>query len=162
MEALPLRVKDVDFGRLTLIVRSGKGNKDRALTLPQALAADLRAQLAWSRSLWTRDRADRRPGVQIPDARARKYPHAGESWAWHWVLPQVTLGRHPRSGQRRRHHLFDRTFQRAFKRAVIALFTQPPLKPFNVSGQRTFRRSTQGYLVIDDAPHNGLLRPRRS
>jgi len=95
MEALRLRVKDVDFARLTIIVRSGKGNKDRALMLPQALVADLRAQLAYSRSLWTRDRADHRPGVEMPDALARKYPRASESWAWQWLFPQATLSRDP-------------------------------------------------------------------
>ncbi len=108
MEALRLRVKDVDFARRTLIVREGKGNKDRALMLPDSLADDLRAHLACSRALWLRDRAERRPGVEMPDALARKYPHAAESWAWHWVFPQATLSRDPRSGVQRRHPLFDR------------------------------------------------------
>jgi len=113
MEALRLRVKDIDFARLTVIVRSGKGNKDRALMLPQVLVPALRAQLAHSRSLWTRDRTAQRPGLEMPEALARKYPRAGESWAWHWLFPQATLSRDPRSGLRRRHHLFDQTFQRA-------------------------------------------------
>jgi integron integrase len=120
MEALRLRVKDVDFAHRTLIVREGKGNKDRVLMLPQSLEDGLRAQLACARSRWLRDRADRCPGVELPQALARKYPRAGESWAWHWVFPQATLSRDPRSGVRRRHHLFDQTFQRAFKRAVVA------------------------------------------
>jgi integron integrase len=120
MEALRLRVKDVDFAHCTLIVREGKGNKDRTLMLPQALEDGLRAQLGCARSLWLRDRADHCPGVELPEALARKYPRAGESWAWHWVFPQATLSRDPRSGVRRRHHLFDQTFQRAFKRAVVA------------------------------------------
>lgn len=129
MEALRLRVKDVDFARLTLIVRSGKGDKDRALMLPQALVSDLRAQFAYSQSLWTRDRADRRPGVEMPEALARKYPRAAESWAWHWVFPQATLSRDPRSDVRRRHHLFDQTFQRAFKRAALAAGIDKPATP---------------------------------
>jgi integron integrase len=112
-------VKDVDFARGTLIVREGKGSKDRALMLPSALAADLRAQLAVSRALWLRDRAQQRPGVELPDALARKYPHAAQSWPWHWVFAQATLSVDPRSGALRRHHLFDQTFQRAFRRAVL-------------------------------------------
>lgn len=91
MEALRLRVKDVDFAHRTLIVREGKGNKDRVLVLPQSLEDGLRAQLACARSLWLRDRADRCPGVELPQALGRKYPRAGESWAWHWVFPQATL-----------------------------------------------------------------------
>jgi len=132
MEALRLRVKDVDFARLTLIVRSGKGNKDRALMLPQALVPELRVQLAHSRSIWTRDRADQRPGVEMPEALERKYPRAGESWAWHWVFPQATLSRDPRSGNRRRHHVFDQTFQRAFKRAVMAAAIDKPATPHSL------------------------------
>jgi integron integrase len=142
MEALRLRVKDVDFARLTLIVRSGKGNKDRALMLPQALVADLRAQLAHSKSLWIRDRADQRPGVEMPEALARKYPRACESWAWHWVFPQATLSRDPRSGLRRRHHLFDQTFQRAFKRAVIAAKIDKPATP------HTLRHAFATHLLL--------------
>jgi integron integrase len=129
MEALRLRAKDVDFARQTLIVREGKGNKDRALMLPQTLAADLRAQLMASLALWQRDRADKRPGVELPHALARKYPRAAESWAWHWVFPQATLSVDPRSGVRRRHHLFDQTFQRAFKRAVVAAGIHKPATP---------------------------------
>jgi integron integrase len=128
-EALHLRVKDVDFDRLTLVARQGKGDKDRALMLPQALVADLRAQLAYSRSLWLRDRTGKVAGVELPHALARKYPRAPESWAWHWVFPQATLNVDPRSGVRRRHHLFDQTFQRAFKRAVLAAGIREPATP---------------------------------
>jgi integron integrase len=128
-EALRLRVKDVDFDRLTLVVRAGKGDKDRALMLPQSLVADLRAQLAYSRSLWLRDRADKLPGVELPHALARKYPRAPQFWAWHWVFPQATLSVDPRSGMRRRHHRFDQTFQRAFKRAVLGAGVHKPATP---------------------------------
>lgn len=132
MEALRLRVKDVDFGRGTLIVRSGKGNKDRALMLPQALVAGLRSQLEYAKSVWSLDRAQGRPGVEMPDALARKYPKASQSWAWHWVFPQATLSLDPRSGQRRRHHLFDQTFQRAFKRAVTTAGVEKPATPHSL------------------------------
>jgi integron integrase len=132
MEALRLRVKDVDFARRTLVVREGKGSKDRALMLPDALAGSLRGQLAASRAIWIRDRADARPGVEMPDALARKYPQAALSWPWHWVFPQATLAVCPRSGVRRRHHLFDQTFQRAFKRAVLAAGLHKPATPHSL------------------------------
>lgn len=117
-EALQLRVKDVDFGQRAILVRGGKGGKDRVVMLPQALAADLRAQLARGRLLWSADVAAHQAGVAMPDALERKYPRAGLSWAWFWVFPQDHLSFDPRSGAIRRHHLYDQTFQRAFKRAV--------------------------------------------
>jgi integrase len=132
MEALRLRVKDIDLARHTVIVREGKGNKDRALMLPASLAREMRAQLAASRAIWLRDRADRRPCVELPDALARKDPHAAESWPWHWVFPQATLSIDPRSGVRRRRHRFDQTFQRACRRADLdgtAATVAPPQRP---------------------------------
>jgi integron integrase len=132
MEALRLRVKDVDFARHSIIVRCGKGGKDRVLMLPESLAADLRGQLHASRALWSRDRDLRRPGVEIPEALARKYPGAPASWQWHWVFPQSTQSVDPRSGIERRHHLFDQTFQRAFKRAVIAATVEKPATPHSL------------------------------
>jgi integrase len=68
----------------------------------------------------------------MPEALARKYPRAAESWAWYWVFPQATLSRDPRSGMRRRHHLFDQTFQRAFKRAVGAAQVHKPATPHSL------------------------------
>jgi len=65
----------------------------------------------------------------MPEALARKYLRAAESWSWHWVFPQATLSRDPRTGAFRRHHLFDQTFQRAFKRAVTAAGIERPATP---------------------------------
>ena len=118
MECLRLRVKDVDFDRKVIVVREGKGGKDRVVMLPSAAEADLRAQLAASRALWAEDRAAGRPGVWLPDALAVKFPRAGESWAWHWVFPSATLALDPRSSVRRRHHLFEQTVGRALAQAV--------------------------------------------
>ena len=117
-EGLQLRVKDVDFEHRTLIVRAGKGNKDRAVMLPMAIVAPLREQLARSRLLWADDRAAGRAGVHMPDALDRKYPRAAVSWTWFWVFAHESHSRDPRSGLVRRHHLYDQSFQRAFKRAV--------------------------------------------
>jgi integron integrase len=128
-EALRLRVKDIDFSRRTLVVREGKGGKDRALMLPDALQLSLRAQLSRSHALWQQDRAAGRAGVWMPDALARKYPRAGQSWAWHWVFPQATLSVDPRSGQQRRHHAYDQRFQRTFRKAAAALGLSPQATP---------------------------------
>lgn len=120
MEALRLRVKDLDFDRHLLVVREGKGGKDRVVMLPHSLRDDLRAQLTISRRLWGQDRLHRIPGVWLPDALARKFPRAAESWAWHWVWPSPTLAVDPRTGICRRHHLFEQTVGRALARAVTS------------------------------------------
>jgi Phage integrase family len=110
-------------------VRGGKGGKDRVLMLPQTLAQALRDQIAGARLLWSDDAASKRGGVAMPHALDRKYPRAGTSWPWFWVLPQATLSTDPRSGVVRRHHLCDQTFQRAFKRAAQAASSAKPESP---------------------------------
>ncbi len=128
-EALSLRVKDIEFAHRTIIVRSGKGDKDRALMLPESLVNDLQAQLQAAHQCWTNDRHSDVPGVWLPDALARKYPRAGQSWAWFWVFPQARLSADPRSGIVRRHFLFAQTFQRAFRRAVADARIHKPATP---------------------------------
>jgi integron integrase len=120
-EALRLRVKDLDFAHRTIIVREGKGGKDRALMLPEALRRPLRQQLRHSHELWLRDRQANRAGVWMPAALDRKYPRAGQSWPWHWVFPQPAPALDPRAGLERRHHLLDQRFSRAFRKAVAAV-----------------------------------------
>ena len=112
-EGQQVRVKDIGFAHRAVIVREGKGGKDRVLMLPQSLVPALREQLARAHDLWAADQADGRGGVQMPHALERKYPRAGSSWAWFWVFPQVTHSTDPRSGIVRRHHMYDQTFQRA-------------------------------------------------
>lgn len=128
-EGLQLRVKDLDFGHGTIIVREGKGGKDRAVMLPQRLERDLREQLARARVLWSADQEGGRGGVEMPDALERKYPRAGASWNWFWVFPQDTHSADPRSGVVRRHHMYDQTFQRAFKRALSRTSITKPATP---------------------------------
>jgi integron integrase len=118
LEGLRLRVKDIDFDRRALIVREGKGFKDRVVMLPAALEAPLREQLERAQAVWQADRAEHVAGIALPQALARKYPRAAESWSWHWVFPHSQLAVDPRSGLRRRHHLLEMNFQRAFKRAA--------------------------------------------
>lgn len=128
-EGLQLRVKDLDFEHGAVIVREGKGGKDRVVMLPQSLVGGLRGQLNAARSLWTLDQEAGRGGVFMPDALERKYPRAGSSWGWFWVFPQAEHSTDPRTGIVRRHHLYDQTFQRAFKRAVAAAGITKPASP---------------------------------
>lgn len=118
MECLRLRIKDVDFVRREIMVREGKGGKDRVTVLPQSLMTPLQLQLTTARELFERDRAARRPGVFLPHALERKYPNAGSSWAWFWVFPAAGLSVDPRSGIERRHHAHEKGLQRAMKLAT--------------------------------------------
>lgn len=118
MECLSLRVKDVDFARQVVVVREGKGGKDRVVMLPLSLVADLQKQLQKSRLLWESDRAAQRPGVYVPHALEAKYPRAGQTWAWHWVFPSPVISVDPRTGIERRHHLYEERLQRALKKAL--------------------------------------------
>ncbi|EHR70809.1 site-specific recombinase XerD [Burkholderiales bacterium JOSHI_001] len=97
MEGLRLRVKDIDFDRRAIIVREGKGFKDRVVMLPAALENPLRAQLQRAHAVWSADRAASVAGVQLPHALARKYPRAPQAWTWFWVFPQGALAWDPRS-----------------------------------------------------------------
>jgi integron integrase len=117
-EGLALRVKDLDFDRGVIIVRSGKGRKDRVVMLPKPLVSGLRAQLGRSHLVWELDRRRRRPGIYLPDALAAKYPRAAESWAWHWLFPSPFLSMDPRSGLRRRHHVYPQRIGRALSKAA--------------------------------------------
>lgn len=128
-EALCLRVKDLDFGQRAIYVRQGKGDKDRVVMLPQSLVLPLRDQLGRVRQVWAADVESGCAGVEMPYALERKYPRAGASWGWFWVFPQDHHSTDPRSGVVRRHHLYDETFQRAFKRAVRADGIDKPATP---------------------------------
>lgn len=120
MECMTLRVKDVDFGRREIIIREGKGGKDRRTMLPLSLIAPLRDHLAEVRKLFEMDRAADRSGVMLPYALEKKYPSAGKRWAWFWVFPSDHESTDPRSGIVRRHHLYEQTVQRNIARAVAA------------------------------------------
>ena len=121
MEALRLRVKDIEFTRREIVVREGKGNKDRVTVLPENLIAPLQRQLEKSRALYEKDRDDGLAGVSLPHALAMKYPKAEESWAWQWVFPSPVRSLDPkpdpRTGQllERRHHIYPESVQRAVR-----------------------------------------------
>ncbi len=117
-EGLSLRIKDIDFNRLEIVIRQAKGKKDRVTCLPKQLQLPLQEQVTRIRQVWENDRANDYPGVYLPNALAKKYPNAGKEWAWFWVFPSRKLATDPRSGVVRRHYLFDQTFSRQFKSAV--------------------------------------------
>jgi len=118
LEALRLRVKDVDLDRRELTVRSGKGDKDRRTMLAATTASALAPHLSAVRRLWEADRDAKLPGVEMPTALDRKYPAAGQEWAWFWIFPAATPSRDPRCGAVRRHHLHESRVQRAVRAAV--------------------------------------------
>ena len=119
-ECLKLRVKDVDFGYQQILVRDGKGAKDRVTMLPESLVEPLKAQLARSRALHDRDAASGHGEVELPDALARKYPRAPYEWGWKFVFPSPRLSTDPRTGAIRRHHVYENYLIRAVKEAVRA------------------------------------------
>jgi integron integrase len=111
MELLRLRVKDVDLDRRQVVVRGGKGDKDRVTVLPEQLLEKLAAHRERLRRLQVQDREQALPGVWLPEGLERKWPKAGEAWEWQWFWPSRELMNDPRTGLRRRHHLLDVTFQ---------------------------------------------------
>ena len=119
MELLSLRVKDVDLDRRQLIIRQGKGGKDRVTVLPESLAERLLAHIERLRDIQAQDRKACWPGVWLPEGLERKYPKAGESWEWQWLFPSRQQMRDPRTRLLRRHHVLDATFQNAIKKAAL-------------------------------------------
>lgn len=120
MEVLRLRVKDVDFARQEIVIRDGKGMKDRVTVLPQRLSVSLQQHLQVVRAMHNAGLGEGRGDVYLPDALARKYPKAPWEWAWQYVFPAASLSVDPRSGRTRRHHFDEKRIQRHFKSAVKA------------------------------------------
>lgn len=127
MECLRLRVKDVDLSRREILVRDGKGAKDRVTMLPGRLVSAFREHLIHVRRLFDADRTADRAGVYLPHALERKYPGAGQSWPWFWLFPADRLSVDPRSGIERRHHAHEKGLQRALKTAVACAGIAKPV-----------------------------------
>ncbi len=117
-ELLQLRVKDLDFGRLTITIHAGKGDKDRVVPLPRVLEEPLHHHLLFVRSLYEADVREGKACVALPDAIERKFPRAGGEWAWQWVFPSQSRSLDPRTGMERRHHLYDTALQKVVARAA--------------------------------------------
>lgn len=120
LEALRLRVKDIDFTTNEITVRGGKGDRDRVTMLPERVKGPLLEQLAEVRAQHERDIAAGTGWVELPGALDLKYPQAGREWAWQWVFPATRIYEDARTRQRRRHHLHETVVQRAFREAVRA------------------------------------------
>jgi integron integrase len=120
LEGLRLRIQDIEFERSQILVRDGKGAKDRVTLLPPSLVQPLRNQMAIVRQLHGEDLAAGRGEVYLPYALERKYPNAARQWGWQYLFPAGSTARDPRSGKIRRHHLGESVIQRAVKRALSA------------------------------------------
>lgn len=120
LECAALRVKDVDVETRQLVIRGGKGGRDRVTPLPASAIPDLTRHLAAVRALHVRDLASGAGRVALPEALARKYPEAAREWRWQWVFPATRQYRDRESGDRRRHHLHESVLQRAVRRAALA------------------------------------------
>ena len=118
LECCRLRVQDMDFAANQIVVRGGKGDKDRATMLPAAVKTDLARHLVGVRKQHQQDLARGAGWVELPTALDRKYPNAGREWAWQWVFPATRMYVDRVTGQRRRHHLHESVLQRAVKDAV--------------------------------------------
>lgn len=118
LEALRLRIKDIDLSTRTLIVRDGKGFKDRATVIPESLIAPLRIRIARLRELHDAALAAGFGGVELPYALHRKYPRAHLEFGWQYLFPAAHPTRDPRTGAWRRHHLHEQSMQRVMREAV--------------------------------------------
>ena len=126
-EALRLRVKDVDLQRRELIVRDGKGGKDRVTVLAEASLETLNRQIERALSVGRMDERQQRGGVVLPHALSRKYPNARFEAGWQWVFPARRCSRDTRTGLIRRHHLLDQGVQRAVRRAARRAGVRKPV-----------------------------------
>ena len=118
LEMLRLRVKDVDFARKQIVVRAGKGGKDRLTVLPAKLAAPLEQQLAAVKKLHEIDLVDGYGAVALPGGLARKYPHAGREWGWQWVFPSANRSTDEATGLPGRHHASETGLQHKLREAL--------------------------------------------
>jgi len=118
-ELMRLRVKDLDLERNQVVVRGGKGDKDRVAPLSEKLIDSLRMHLSKVRELFEQDLQADLPGVYLPEALSRKYTNAGREWRWQWLWPSRVISTDPRSGLRRRHHVLDKAYQDAVRQAGI-------------------------------------------
>ena len=147
MEGMRLRVKDVDFSRAEILVRDGKGHKDRVTVLPRSIGRRFRRQLDYARLLHEKDLKAGYGAVWLPFALARKYGPAASDWGWQYVFPAEERSRDPRSGEVRRHHLSDQAFQRAMRQAVRDAGIAKPATPHSLRHSFATHLLESGYDI---------------
>lgn len=118
-ELLHLRVKDLDFNAGVVVVRGGKGDKDRSTCLPKTLHIALKAHLATIKRLWQQDQHDKLPPIYLPDGLERKFPNGGHEWPWFWLWPAPGLSIDPRLKIERRHHIHADTFSKVLAASAL-------------------------------------------
>jgi integron integrase len=141
MEGLRLRVKDIEFDRRVIVVRGGKGDKDRIVPLPETLMAPLRSRLAERRKIHDVDLSKGMADVELPHALERKYPRAGQEFGWQYVFAAADYSTDPRTGVIRRHHIHEKTIQRRVKEAAKRAGIHKPTHP------HTLRHSFATHLL---------------
>lgn len=141
LECASLRVKDLDFGNGQIVVRRGKGQKDRTTLLPRSLMAPLGAHLVSVRARHQQDLAEGAGSVVLPGSLGNKYPNASREWPWQWVFPATRRYVDPTSGEQRRHHLHETALQRAVRSAALAAGLSKPISC------HTFRHSFATHLL---------------
>ncbi len=141
MEAVRLRVKDVELTRKEIVVRDSKGGKDRVTMLPESLIESMRQQLGLRRAWYDQDLVLGKVDVWLPDALAVKYPKAAQEWGWQYVFAAKTYSVDPRSKAERRHHVEEKQVQRYVKKAALAVGIAKPTTP------HTLRHSFATHLL---------------
>lgn len=141
MECIRMRVKDIDFDRGQIIIREGKGAKDRSTMLPESLVSELKGHLEKVRDIHDNDLENGFGEVYLPGALGKKYPKAPKEWGWQYVFPSTKISKDPRSGKERRHHMDESSLQKAVKRGGRAAGIVKRVTP------HTFRHSFATHLL---------------
>ena len=161
-ECLLLRVKDVDFAYRQILVREGKGGKDRVTMLPEAMIQPMHVHLGRVHNLHRRDLAEGYGEVWLPDALSRKYPRAGYEWGWQFVFPSKNRSVDPETGVIRRHHVFPDTLHRTVKRAAYEAGIYKPVSSHALRHSFATHLLQSGYDIrtVQDPASSSVLHPR--